>query len=267
MLFKHFRVTNHLILDHYVTGKPVQASSLLQHYQVSSLLPAMEGDEMFGLLGDSERDGLILDHVPGNDPDTPSKRGRKRKMPEDEPKGPKQANKQHLPMADKENMPPPFATPARMATPAYPGTPAYSMPSSSGQLATPAYMPGHMGSPAYMPTPGNMGTPGYMATPSHMGSADIDGFDDNYDMGAAWDDTPIQDERPITPAQQQTPPRNLTESLATLDNLEEPSSLDNEEMLDGETVEAFEERILNKRAGHLNTLLKSSLSQVLLCSF
>jgi cohesin complex subunit SCC1 len=43
-------------------------------------------DEYFGLLGDSEKENLILDHVPGEefgqpDPRTPVKRGRKRKNP------------------------------------------------------------------------------------------------------------------------------------------------------------------------------------------
>lgn len=35
---------------------------------------------------------------------------------------------------------------------------------------------------------------------------------------------------------------------------------ESEDMLEGETIEEFEDRVLNKRAAHLNTILKSKLA-------
>lgn len=258
----------------YVAGRSVHASTLLQHYQVLSLLPPPEVDELFGLLGDSERDGLILEHVPVNDQDTQSRNGQKRKMPRDEPhpKGRQQANKRHLPTADKENLPPTFT---RLAPPAYPGTPDNNMPGPSSHVGTPDNIntPGRMASPSCTTTPRHIDSPihmpngGNMGSPDHTNSPDFDGFDDNYDMGAEWDDTPMQDDLPpgsVAPLQQQTPRLNLTNNLTTSNSLGDSREI--EEMLEGETVEAFEERILNIRAAHLNTLLKATLNQVFFIS-
>ena len=261
---------------------------MLQHFQITSLLPATEAQELFGLLGDSERDGFTLDHVPGHDgPDTPGKRDRKRKLPAADDQPANTRRQLHLPLSDKENMPPPPATPTRLVTPAHPGTPAHTpmatpvymatpgrmatpvYMATPGRMATPAYMatPGHTGTPAYMPTPGNMGnTPGYnMGTPSH----DFEGFDDNYDISGGVVDwaTPLHEgPTAILPFNPETSaPHNATvlESSATRDeNASVEASEVEEEMLEGETLEAYEERVLNKRAGHLNALLKSTLTQV-----
>lgn len=71
-------------------GRPLHAANMFKAYQ-DHLTSQPAEDEFFGLLGDSEKENLILDHVPGEDigqpdPRTPAKRGRKRKnaLPEEE---------------------------------------------------------------------------------------------------------------------------------------------------------------------------------------
>jgi hypothetical protein len=237
----------------FLTGRNVLARDLMRHFQIHSLVPAAEADEMFGLLGDSEREGLVLEHVGGQEANTPNKRAKKRKV-QDDAATTAQPVKQQLTNitnrtaeADKENLPPSTCqTPVRMNTPAHLGTPGYQR------------TPARLGTPAYMLSPGGL------LTPDHQ--IDFDGFD-NFDMGGDWnpptlEDDPMSSPHPASVHNIPTPKaanrRNLTLASTMSGNTSSELS-QTEVMLDGETTEAFEERVLNKRAGYLNAILKKSL--------
>ena len=218
----------------------------MRHYQVQSLVPAAEIDEMFGLLGDSEREGLVLDRVGGFDPETPNIRAKKRKV-QDNNDSVAQPTKQQLTniakrqlQLDKENLPPATTcqTPARVNT-----------PGPSGYLRTPS----RIGTPAYMPSPGGLSTPGH-----HLD------FDD-FDLGGDWNPPTLEDDpmssphpasRHPTPAPEPTNHRKLSSSISGKTSNDFSQT---EVMRDDETSEAFEERVLVKRAGYLNAILKDSL--------
>ena len=214
-------------------GRPLHSQVIFKGYQVS-LTSVAADDEVFGLLGDSERDNIQLEVVPGEQEDDGQpvvRRGPgrppKRKLDGEAPakKAPRKEaaaaaiaeKSQHQQRADDM---------AALAT-QQPGFDQFQQQSdlfqqndSSGQLENHGYDPNN-------PNMSNMGwdsqshgapTPG----PPSMGAP-----------------TPYRDDD---------------------DNYYNPASIgankEDEVMGEDETIEEYEDRVLNKRAAHLNTILK-----------
>jgi cohesin complex subunit SCC1 len=262
-------------------GRPLHAGNLFKAYQ-DHLTSQPAEDEFFGLLGDTEKENLILDHVPGEelglpDPRTPGKRGRKRKnpLPEDDESqqaqstpaaaGSRRSNRLNVPAtpvrdphADQESVfsprrdqrgsqhQPELSSPASVAAPT-----ASQQFENMGYDAADPHMANFgweegAASMAGAPTPGDdlgamsMGVPS-IGPPS---------------MGAP---TPYrEDEDEEEEEEDEYNVSHVSNDASRSDGHAPPE--ESEEMLEGETVEEFEDRVLNKRAAHLNTILKSKLA-------
>jgi len=236
-------------------GKPLPSRSLFDSYQ-NHLVSHPTENEDFGLLGDSEADTIQLENVPGGpieteDPRTvgPKKPGRKRKEPveqqQEEVVSPPVKRSSRLQaiqeQPQKENVPP-------IEPPQTPGGPAAGEQhpisaedavfgqSASENPQTPHHQvqqPSGLENLGYDQTnPNNeMTNFGYTGEGAPTPGA--------VSMGGA---TPYRDDDYYNPA-----------SMASIKAAEE------EQMQDGETIEEFEDRVLNKRAGHLNHLLQAKL--------
>jgi cohesin complex subunit SCC1 len=266
-------------------GRPLHAGNLFKAYQ-DHLTSHPAEDEYFGLLGDSEKENLILDHVPGEefgqpDPRTPAKRGRKRKvpLPEDE-------ESQQVPVTPSAAV---SRRSNRLQVPATPvqdqaaeldevfspqkdaRTPLHQSISSPASVAPPPSHPhfenmGYDATSDANPHMANLGweesaasmvgapTPGDDLGPMSMGVPSIG----PPSMGAP---TPYREEEEEEEEEDEYNVSTLsnTSHNATQSGAEVQPE-ESEEMLEGETVEEFEDRVLNKRAAHLNTILKSKLA-------
>lgn len=266
-------------------GRPLHAGNLFKAYQ-DHLTSQPAEDEFFGLLGDSEKENLILDHVPGEevgqmDPRTPAKRGRKRKNAplEEEDSTPaaapvvgsRRSNRLHASAATPlRDLQPEFDQQQEVFSPRKDQRPEsqhqqeLSSPSSVPAAASSSQQFDNMGydagnphmdnlgwedaaaSMAGAPTPGDdlgpmsMGVPS-IGPPSMGGQTPYHGEDD--------EEEEEEDEYNVT---------NTSTDASRTDGQGQPE--ESEEMLEGETVEEFEDRVLNKRAAHLNTILKSKLA-------
>ena len=264
-------------------GRPLHAGNLFKAYQ-DHLTSHPAEDEYFGLLGDSEKENLILDHVPGEefgqpDPRTPAKRGRKRKnpLPEDE--------EQQVPVT------PSAAASRRSNRLQVSATPVHEQASELDEVFSPqkdARTPHHqpMSSPTSVAPPSHphFENMGYDATSDANPQMDNLGWEGNV-ASMAGAPTPGDDLGPMSMGVPSigppsmgapTPYREDEEeeeeedeyNVSTLSNTSHNAALsggevqpeESEEMLEGETVEEFEDRVLNKRAAHLNTILKSKLA-------
>lgn len=282
-------------------GRPLHAGNLFKAYQ-DHLTSNPAEDEYFGLLGDSEKENLILDHVPGEefglpDPRTPVKRGRKRKnpLPEDEDAPPTPA--QTAAASRRSNRLKEPATPLReqqqqndfdervFSSPKQNGphevAPGLASPFSVAppSVAPPSVAPSHHQESGHFD---NMGYDASDANP-HMANLGWEGAASMAGGGAA--PTPGDDLGPMSMGVPSIGPPSMGAPTPYREDEEDEEEEENEfnvtpvtattqdpshsgqvlpeesdEMLEGETVEEFEDRVLNKRAAHLNTILKSKLS-------
>ena len=268
-------------------GRPLHAGNLFKAYQ-DHLTSQPAEDEYFGLLGDSEKENIVLDHVPGEDvgqvdPRTPAKRGRKRKNAplEDEDSTPaappvagsRRSNRLHASSATPlRDLQPEFDqqqvfSPQKEQPAESQHQPELSSPSSVAPAATTSTSQqfDNMGYDAGNPHFDNVGweesaasmagapTPGDDLGPMSMGVPSIG----PPSMGAP---TPYreEDEEEEEEEENEYNVTNTSTDASRTDGQTNPE--ESEEMLEGETVEEFEDRVLNKRAAHLNTILKSKLA-------
>lgn len=235
------------------------ARDLQRQFHVQSLLPLEEADEMFGLLGDTDRERLILERTPAYPGQELHRdhRGKKRKLVDDIQgtnivKRPGQTG-------DKENMPPPTCfTPAR--TPGLTPGPS-SLQNTPGHLSTPSRLgtplfamnaSDRLASPKYLPTPGNKGTHSLLPNPGHQFDADDFGGFDDFNMDDGWN-PPVLEEPPSSPAHRSITPSTLRRDISNV------TSDISGRRLDGETTEAFEERAQQKRLSDIRDWLQSVL--------
>jgi cohesin complex subunit SCC1 len=237
-------------------GRALNSKALYEAYQ-NHLVSQPAENEYFGLLGDSEADHIDLDNVAGafdaaEDPRTPSpkKAGRKRKEPLQDGEEPlqtpiKRSSRLAAPVeTQKENVPPLSAEdavfgPDSVAVPPHP-----TEMTVSAAVETPA--PAGAGQPEFE----NMG---YDQT-STTQMANL-----GWDTGAPTPGGPASMGAP-------TPYRDDDEyynpnSVASMKAAEE------DQMLEDETIEEFEDRVLNKRAGHLNKILQSKFENSITLHF
>ena len=284
-------------------------------------------DEYFGLLGDSEKENLILDHVPGEefgqpDPRTPVKRGRKRKNPlpdDDEPATPappppssaasRRSNRLAVPVTPvREEQPEPVFSPRkelnestdhnesteqisspRSVAPFTEGPPSVApftdgphsvAPFTDGPLSV---APPSVAPPSVAPHDATFDNMGYDANDTHPHMANL-GWEDNA-ASMAGAPTPGDDLGPMSMGVPSVGPPSMgaptpyreddedeeeeneynvtPTTIVPLDSslvTGEPVPVETDEMLEGETVDEYEDRVLNKRAAHLNTILKSKLA-------
>jgi cohesin complex subunit SCC1 len=272
-------------------GRNLNARIVFRSYQ-SHLTSRPVENEHFGLLGDSEHENILLERVPGEeiegqDPRTPIKTpgrpGRKRKQPlaesdEDSPvkekptrKGTRasarlkeddqSADNQIVfnPNVEPQDQPQtpglfPPATPGIPATPGMPPTPGMALQTPqhepSGQYENMGYDPSLQGPASVAPgvdqTPNpNMENMGWdaigngppTAGPPSMGPPS---------MGAP---TPYRDDDDFD---------GYPASIGPL-SVRGDDSLAEDQRGEEETQEEYEDRVLNKRAAHLNNILKSKL--------
>ena len=263
-------------------GRPLHARNLFKAYQ-DHLTSQPTEDEYFGLLGETEKENLILDHVPGEefgqpDPRTPAKRGRKRKnpLPEDEDSTPatpavtgsRRSNRLQAPnatplrdlQADLDEQQQVFSPRKERAESQH-----QQELSSPASVAAPAASQHfeNMGYDAEDPHMANLGweesaasmagapTPGDDLGPMSMGAPSVG----PPSMGAP---TPYREDEDEDEEEDEYNVTNTSADVSRTDGQVHPE--EDEEMLEGETVEEFEDRVLNKRAAHLNTILKSKLA-------
>lgn len=244
-------------------GKPLHSRALFDAYQANLVSHPTE-NEFFGLLGDSEVDTIQLENVAGaietEDPRTvgPKKPGRKRKEPVAQDQDltpqatPTKRSSRLAEQAQKENVPPSAEIPGTPAAPPSGETSDFIQQQSAQEDAVFNSVMQNSSQHAPQNTSGEMENMGYDQTNTTQ-MANL-GWDQGAptpggpaSMGAP---TPYRDDDYYNPT-----------SVASIKAAEE------EQMQEGETIEEFEDRVLNKRAGHLNKILQSKFEDSMTLHF
>ncbi len=206
-------------------GHTLNSRNIFKAYQ-NQLVSHPAENEFFGLLGDSEQENIALENVPGafeaDDPRTPLK-GR-----------PGRKRKEQLEQEQQQQ-----ATPVKRSSRLAEQHQKENVPPTSaedsvfGPTTTPGNTSGDMENMGYNQSDPNMSNMGYNeGAPTPGGPAS---------MGAP---TPYRDDDYYGP-------NSVASNRANEDD----------QMQEGETIEEFEDRVLNKRAGHLNKILHSKFDE------
>lgn len=228
-------------------GRTLNARNIFRAYQ-GHLTSQPAENEFFGLLGDTETENIMLENVAGalegpEDPritGTKGRPGRKRKdqTQQQDPnlespvaKRSTRSSEQH-----KENVPPvPSSAEDAVFGSAATSTSGPALAAASGVAPAPtSESMENMGYDQSNPNMANLGWDQGAPTPGGPAS-----------MGAP---TPYRDDEYDT-----YNPASVGGTSA--------KGHEEEQMLEGETLEEFEDRILNKRAGHLNKILRSKFEE------
>lgn len=270
-------------------GRTLNSRGVFKNYQ-SQLTSRPSGVEEFGLLGESEGQDMLLENVPGGDADAADPRtpargrpGRKRKQPQVDP--------------DADVQTPP-AKPARTSNRLYaqqqaelaaqqqafaayqqPETPYQQPPATpfDQQPQTPYMDPMQQQPPSVAPPPE---TPQMDASfppqqsfpdaatpqqPSEMANLGYDQQQPPADPNMAnmgWDDGhPQGAPTPGAPSMGAPTPYREDEEFDEYPRSVGAANKEEEEMQEDETIEQFEDRVLNKRAAFLYKTLKSRIEE------
>merc|ERR1719458_1428013 len=252
-------------------GRTLNSQFIFKGYQ-THLVSAPADNEIFGMLGDSEAEAMPLEFVPGeeesmNAPVVRGRPGRKRKVPEGEQTTPERPKR-------GPGRPPKDQTPANPAEAAPQNTEANEFQQRADEMSALAQQqPGfesfnnqNQNSSGNAEAEGNDATfNAVAANTSNSSQFENMGYDQNnpnmsnmgWESGAAGAPAGA-----MTPGHQSmggaTPYRSeIDEEEEYANPASVKSNAGEDEMKEDETVEEFEDRVLNKRAAHLNTILKS----------
>ena len=275
-------------------GRPLNSQEIFKSYQMH-LTSDLAVNEHFDMLGDTEGEAIQLEHVPGEEEEaavhTPKKRGRppKKKATEDGEETPSPSKKSARLSAQQETAQPPPSQPdfEHPEVPEHESVPepqqieqqteehqeqqqetevgeqqqpqveeqqdqqVNQQESLNQELTQEQQVFGDIATPAPQePNTGDFANMGY--NPDEPNTANVS------NMG--WEDqgapTPGAHSMGAPSMGAPTPYRE-----EEFDDYTGPGSVSNkeDEMQEDETIEEFEDRVLNKRAAHLNTILKSKL--------
>lgn len=248
-------------------GRPLHARNVFKLYQ-SHLTARPAENEVFDMLGDSqEHENIQLERVPGEedggghaDPRTPARRGRKRKGEAAEGEADETSPEKVQPTRrsarhEKENHPPetpdPYSQQVVFNPNVEPETPA---------PATPAPPTPHVDRSQFE----NLGYDASVATPAAPVDTPAPPTNASAMENMGWDGQPSV-QAPMTPGAPSmggaTPYRDDDFDGYPASAPGTPGRPEEEEKGEEETQEEFEERMLNKRASHLNKILSSKLDE------
>eukprot|EP00095_Tigriopus_kingsejongensis_P008889 maker-scaffold566_size135349-snap-gene-0.33 protein:Tk08889 transcript:maker-scaffold566_size135349-snap-gene-0.33-mRNA-1 annotation:"hypothetical protein SINV_03308" len=260
-------------------GRPLNSKELFKSYQ-DHLSSSAAPNEVFGMLGDSETEGMQLEFVPGEDDELPPPRkpGRppKRKKEKDDdgektkttPTKKSSRVSERLQRVVPEPAAPPTPapipvveeppTPLPEAPPATPRSDPFQEPEAAEEVATLAPPgPEPFPDPASVPPAAAPGTP-------HPAAAGGELFENmGYDQtnpnmsNMGWEAEGQGAPTPGGPMSTGAPTPYRDDEEDYFNPASVGTNKGDDEMQENETIEEFEDRVLNKRAAHLNTILKS----------
>jgi len=274
-------------------GRNIPARALFKNYQRHLTSRAVPNEDYGGAEGENQ---MPLEHIPGQEEEQPAEKGRRgRKRKHQEPEEPIEAPQsvQQPPQPEPqppEDLPPPPATPA--PEPQTPAPPHVSPTMDHGPLSVMTNGPMSVGPPGLM-SPGPMSVGPMSVGPMSVGPSGPMSVGPSGPMSVAPLEQPMS-VAPPTPAPQTPYPMdnsipNLEQEAPLMANMgydehhppattpgavsekgqatpwnddyDNPISVGPpEEQATDETYEQFEERVLNKRAAHMYTVVKTKLA-------